>query len=273
MAPPNLQTRRTGSAGLCFGAHNFFGSIGIVFLFRTIGLTYRQAFGLHHELAIRCKVSPSMKSEFLGVASRATRQDKIFFLNPPRNRAMKVKLLLLTAALSCAFSSASFAMTKVEYTTQKDTITGAYKVSRDKCNSLKANAKDICISEANGLEKIAKAELEASYEPSDRHNEKVAMAKGDAAYDTAKEKCDDSSGNAKTVCRADAKAAHVKANEEARVVRVDGMAGSVQKSMRDSANKDENQANYKAAITRCDGMSGGAKDTCNADAKVKFGIK
>ncbi len=186
---------------------------------------------------------------------------------------MKFKLLLVAAALSCTFSSATFAITKVEYTTQKDTITGDYKASRDKCNSLKANAKDICVSEAKGVEKIAKAELEASYAPTARHTEKVAMAKGDAAYDTAKEKCDDSSGNAKTVCRADAKAAHVKAKEEARVVRVDAMAGSVGKSMRNSANQDENEANYKAAAARCDSMTGATKDACGTDAKAKYGIK
>lgn len=186
---------------------------------------------------------------------------------------MKTKLFILAATLSCAFSSASFAMTKAEFNTQKDTIKGEYKVSRDKCNSLKANAKDICISEAKGVEKIAMAELEASYEPTARHTEKLAMAKGDAAYDTAKEKCDDSSGNAKTVCRADAKAAHVKANEEARVVRVGAMAGSVTKSMRTSATDDENEANYKAANARCGGMAGAAKDTCTADAKAKYGMK
>lgn len=56
---------------------------------------------------------------------------------------METKLFILAATLSCAFSSASFAMTKAEFNTQKDTVKGGYKVSRDKCNSLKANAKDI----------------------------------------------------------------------------------------------------------------------------------
>jgi hypothetical protein len=186
---------------------------------------------------------------------------------------MKTKLLLLSVALTCAFSNAALAMTQVEYKTQKDKISGDYKVSRDKCDSLKANAKDICVSEAKGAEKIAKAELEEAYGPNARHAEKVAMAKGDAAYYTAKEKCDDSSGNAKTICRKDAKAAHVKAKEEARVVRVDAMAGSVEKSMRNTANKDENDANYKAAAARCDSMTGASKDTCAMDAKTKFGIK
>lgn len=186
---------------------------------------------------------------------------------------MKSKQLLFMAALSAAFAGSAFAMTKVEYNTQKDTITGDYKVSRDKCNSLKANAKDICVAEAKGIEKVAKAELEEKYKPNARHTEKVAMAKGDAAYAIAKEKCDDSSGNAKTVCRADAKAAHVKAVEEARVVRVGAVAGSVNTGMRNMANKDENEANFKAATARCDGLAGAAKDTCTTDAKTKFGMK
>lgn len=186
---------------------------------------------------------------------------------------MKIKLLLLSAALSCTFASTSFAMTKVEHTTQKDAISGDYKVSRDKCNSLKANARDICIAEAKGAEKVAKAELAQQYEPNARHIEKVSMAKGDAAYSIAKEKCDDTSGNAKTVCRADAKAAHVKATDEARVARVDAAAGSVETGVRNMANKDENEANYKAANVRCNAMMGAAKDNCSAEAKTKYGMK
>lgn len=181
--------------------------------------------------------------------------------------------LLLVAAMCCAFSSATLAMTKVEHTTQKDTITGDYKVNRDKCASLKANAKDICVSEAKGVQKVAMAELEAAYEPSARHTEKVAMAKGDATYATAKERCDDSSGNAKNICKKDAKAAHVRATDEARVARVDSAASGAEKGARNMANKDENEANYKAANARCDGLAGAAKDTCSAQAKAKYGMK
>lgn len=99
------------------------------------------------------------------------------------------------------------------------------------------------------------------------------MAKGDAAYNTAKEKCDDSSGNARATCRADAKAVHVKAKDEARVVRVSAETGKVNTGVRNMATKDENEANYKAAATRCDSMMGATKDTCSADAKAKFGMK
>ncbi len=186
---------------------------------------------------------------------------------------MKIKLLVLSAALSCTFANMAFAMTKVEYKTQKDAITAEYKVNSDKCDSFKANAKDICMSEAKGVRKIALAELESAYAPTARNAEKMRLAKGDAAYDTAKEKCDDIAGNAKNICQKDAKAAHVKAVEEARVVRVKADTGQVNKEVRNMATKEENEANYKADAARCDSLAGAAKDTCVGQAKMKFGMK
>ena len=121
---------------------------------------------------------------------------------------MKSKLLLLSFAMTCAFSNAALAMTKDEYKTQKDAISSTDKANRENCKSLKDNAKDICMSEAKGAEKIAKAELEATYKPSARNTEKVSKVKHDAAYDTAKEKCDDSAGDAKSACMKEAKTKH-----------------------------------------------------------------
>jgi hypothetical protein len=189
---------------------------------------------------------------------------------------MKTKLLMLTLAMSCTFAGSAMAMTKVEYKAQKDTISGEYKVAKDKCGSLKANAKDICMSEAKGVEKVAKADLEAQYEPSARHTKKAAMVKADTMYDTAKEKCDDLSGNAKDVCVKDAKVGYTKAKDDAKISKV-SMDTSKTKAdkmadVKKDANSDENKAMYKAAAERCDALAGAPKDTCVSDAKVKFGM-
>ena len=190
---------------------------------------------------------------------------------------MKTKLLMLTIALSYAFAGGAMAMTKVEYKAQKDTISSQYKVAKDKCGSLKANAKDICMSEAKGTEKVAKADLEALYEPSARHTKKAAMVKADTAYDTAKEKCDDLSGNAKDVCVKDAKVIYVKAKDDAKIAKV-AMDTSKTKSdkmadVKKDAASDEKEAMYKAAKERCDILAGVPKDTCVSEAKVKYGMK
>ena len=190
---------------------------------------------------------------------------------------MKTRLALLTIAVSCTFAASAMASTKAEYKAEKTRISADYKVAKEKCAPMKANAKDICMSEAKGMEKVAKAEAEASYEPSAKHTEKVAFAKGDAAYDTAKEKCDDLSGNAKDVCVKDAKAAHVKAKEDAKVAKVATDTSKTKNDKMASAKKDASEdkrdADYKAARERCGALAGAPKDSCQNDAKVKFGVK
>lgn len=190
---------------------------------------------------------------------------------------MKTKLLMLTAVMSCAFAGQAMALTKEEYKAQGDRISADYKAGRDKCATLKANAKDICVAEAKGVEKVAKAELEAQYKPSPRTTEKVALAKGDAAYDVAKEKCDDLKGNDKDVCVKDAKAAHVKAKEDAKVAKTaaDTSKNKTEKvtEAKKDASAEKREADYKAAKERCDALTGAAKDGCQNDAKAKFGMK
>ena len=131
--------------------------------------------------------------------------------------------------------------------------------------------------EAKGKEDIAKAELDAQYKPSAKATHKVADTRADAAYEVAKEKCDDLKGNDKDVCVKDAKAAHVKAKEDAKVAAVQAKpADSVAEKQADvaeakkDANAEKNEANYKAAKERCDALSGDAKSKCVDDMKRMY---
>ena len=126
------------------------------------------------------------------------------------------KHILTLAALACctiagAAGAADAAMSKDAYKAEKDRIEADYKAAKAKCDVLKDNAKDICNAQAKGDEKIAKAKLEAQYKPSPAHQEKVRRVEADAAYDIAKEKCDDQKGNAKDACQKEAKATHTSA--------------------------------------------------------------
>jgi len=187
---------------------------------------------------------------------------------------IKQPLLALCVALTCAWAGQASAMTKEEYKAANDRIGADYKVQKARCDGMKANAKDICISEAKGTEKVAKAELEAQFKPTDKSPSKVMEAKADAAYDTAKEKCDDLAGNQKDVCVKDAKAAHVAALGQAKVQKTSATSGNPAKvaEARKDAAEDRKDANYTAAKERCDAMSGANKDRCIADAKAKFGV-
>jgi hypothetical protein len=121
---------------------------------------------------------------------------------------MKTKLTAVIALCAATFLCSAQAMTKDEYKAGKDKISADYKVDKKACDGMKDNAKDVCVKEAKGKEKVAKAELEQGYKPSDKHMMKAAEAKADSAYDIAKEKCEDQKGAAESACKKDAKAAH-----------------------------------------------------------------
>ncbi len=96
----------------------------------------------------------------------------------------------------------------------KEKIEADYKAAKAKCDGMQGNQKDVCMKEAKGQEKLAKAELAAKSNPSARNERKVAEAKADAEYDVAKEKCDDMKGNEKNACQKDAKAKHDQAKAD-----------------------------------------------------------
>lgn len=150
-----------------------------------------------------------------------------------------------------------------------------YKSDKDACKALSGNANDICMAEAKGKEKVAKAEADAAYESTPKARESARKAKADADYDVAKEKCDDMSGNAKDVCVKEAKAAHVKSLADAKVDRVasDTRNESLQKTAaaKQDAAQDKRDADYKVAIEKCDALAGPTKDACVHDAKMRFG--
>ena len=180
----------------------------------------------------------------------------------------------LTAVFAVACMSSVFAATPAEHKAAKDQISADYKAAKAQCNTLMGNAKDVCEKEAKGREKVAEAELAYRGDASERHRHNLAKAKADAEYDVAKEKCDDLKGNPKDVCVKDAKAAHVKALEAAKVsearnesnVTGTKRAADVSEARKD-ASENVREAEYKAARERCDALSGDVKDKCVADAE------
>jgi hypothetical protein len=192
-------------------------------------------------------------------------------------------LLALIAAAGLAFAGAGQAATSAQPATMsKDSHDAAYKnaaaqykTDKEACNSMTGNAKDVCMEQAKGKEKIAKAEADAAYKNTPKARESARIAKADADYNVAKEKCDDLSGNQKDVCVKEAKAAHAKAKADAKVDRVaaDTRNASAEKTAeaRKDATEDKRDADYKVAIEKCDSLTGAAKDTCVKNAKMRYG--
>lgn len=169
----------------------------------------------------------------------------------------------IIVSLFAASTMSAFAMTKAEYSSAKTQISADYKSANSACGSMSGNAKDICKAEAKGAEKVAKADLEARYTGKEKDQNDLRIAKAEAAYAVAKEKCDDKAGNDKDVCVKEAKAAQVKAKADAK------MTKTVKNATTDSMDE-RMTADYKVAVEKCDALTGDAKTTCVTSAKAKF---
>lgn len=166
-------------------------------------------------------------------------------------------------------------MTKAEFNASKTQIQTEYKANAESCASKSGNANDICMAEVKGKKAIALAELDHEHKPSIKHQYKVSMAKGEAAYDFAIQKCDDLSGNPKDVCVKEAKSAWVTAKSEAKVQiktsATNADARSDNKEVREDAAADKRAAALKVAEEKCEALANTAKETCLTAAQAKFG--
>jgi hypothetical protein len=166
-------------------------------------------------------------------------------------------------------------ISKDAYDTAVKNAETRYRADKDACASRSGNAKDLCLAEASGREKVAKADAEAAYKNTPKAREDARDARADTAYRVAKERCDELSGNAKDVCvkEADAKRVRAKADAKADMVAADTQEDSTAKQAeaRRKAEQDKRDADYKVAIEKCDALSGAAKSTCVEDAKLRFG--
>ena len=173
------------------------------------------------------------------------------------------KTALAIAALLTASGAFSATMNKADYTAAKDRIEADYKSDRSACDKFSGNAKDICKEQAEGKQKVARAELEYNDSGKPADATKLAIAKADASYAVAKEMCDDKSGNPKDVCVCEAMAAHTMALTDARLSEKVGEA-------RKDAAQDKNDADYKVASEKCESLAGDAKAACVSAAKARF---
>jgi len=161
-------------------------------------------------------------------------------------------------------SAHAASITKVEYEAGKTRISADYKSDKAACSAQAGNAKDICIEESKAKEKIAFAELEYAYTGKAKDASKASVAKVEAAYAVAKEKCEDKSGNVKDVCVKEAKAVQAKALADIKM-------GKEIVEAKKEASHDKVEADYKVALEKCDALAGDAKAACVTAAKTKFG--
>jgi len=184
-----------------------------------------------------------------------------------------VRHLMLLAAVSL-MATGALAMDRAEYHAAKQRIGADAKVRLEKCRPLSGNARDVCTKEARGGAIIARADLDALYQPSDQAVYKARVARADVAHAVAREKCDDYAGHAKVVCRKDAKGVHVRAVEDAKVALVEVRPGdtlvaknvAVAQARKDAA-IERRKVDFDAAKARCDALAQDLQAKCVDDAR------
>ncbi|WP_231949378.1 hypothetical protein [Herminiimonas arsenitoxidans] len=120
-----------------------------------------------------------------------------------------ISMIVMTTA-SFGFIAAAHAASseaKASYDATKTSAEADYKAARAACDSMKGNAKDVCLEEAKATQVKTTAEAEATYKGTPQAHQQARIDIADANYKVAKEKCDDLAGNKKDVCVKEAKAA------------------------------------------------------------------
>ena len=188
-----------------------------------------------------------------------------------------IAITTIAAAVSLAFCAAAGAeiMSKPQYHESKKAIEAEYKGAKAACKKFTENAKDICLVDAKGHERVALAELEAAYAPSHKTQHDVRIAKANADFAVAKEKCDDKAGNSKDVCRKEAQSARIAARADADTsLKTTDARDKAEKKVavaRKDAVEDKLDAEYAVAKEKCDALAGNPKDQCVSSAKARFG--
>ena len=185
----------------------------------------------------------------------------------------QIRTNALAVAIALAFSTGAMAekMSKDQYQSGKESIAAEYKSARAACEPVAGNAGDICRAKAGGKRKVERAELEVKYRPSTDSRYKLRVARADADYAVAREKCDERAGNGRDVCVKQAKAAAVSAKADAQVkVTTSNAKGEVAGARKDAAAQKRDAA-YAVAKEKCDAFAGDTKIKCVDDAKARFG--
>ena len=186
---------------------------------------------------------------------------------------MDYRIALLAAALVGTAAHAA-PMSKEAFKAQELRIEAEYDAAQARCKPLKGNARDVCKERVRGARDIAQAELALEFKPTIENDEKVRMAKAEAVYAVSLQQCKPLEGNAREVCRKDAKAVMAGAKAEAKLQK-DVVAQQMKSEgvVRDRTEREEKvaEAQFNAARERCEMLPAEGRDVCLQDVRRRFG--
>lgn len=190
--------------------------------------------------------------------------------------AMTRFAVLAFAAAAAAAQAAPLidkALTTEEVKAHKVRIEEQYDQAQSRCRRVQGHARELCNEQARGERDVQQAELQLQAKPSAENDEKLRVAKAEAAYSLALVKCKSMDGQARSVCRKDAKMVFNEAREEAKLQKeVSGQQLRAALTVRERSDQQERvaQAQFNAARERCEMLPGEGRSNCLADLKRRF---
>ena len=130
-------------------------------------------------------------------------------------RALIMAILPVAATVSAA---------EPTYVAELDRIEADFRVARERCDDVRGHLGNVCVAEARAVRRIAKAELEARGKGTPKSWYDARIARAEAEFEVAKERCGERAGHAREQCIAEARAAEARAKANARQARSEAEA-------------------------------------------------
>jgi hypothetical protein len=181
--------------------------------------------------------------------------------------------LLAGAGVVHALPFVDQALTSDDVKAQKVRIEEQYDQAQSRCRRVQGHAREMCNERARGERDVAQAELQLQAEPTGANDQKLRVARAEAAYALSLVRCKDLEGQARGVCRQDAKSVFNEAKAEARLQReVSDQELRSAVTVRDRTAQQEKvaDAEFNAARERCEILPGEGRANCLLDAKKRF---
>ena len=160
-------------------------------------------------------------------------------------------------------------MPEVEYEAARKAIDSKLKTARAACKPQKGQRAQVCLLQAKGEARVARARLEAEREPTPDREQEVKEAQAEVDYAVARAACRQGTDKARKACVAQAQSRRDFAVRQAKVEKVQAVRAQQREGKVARAELTEKEK-FAAAKARCD-LSGPERDRCLVEAKRRFG--
>lgn len=186
---------------------------------------------------------------------------------------MKLHATLFAFALAVPALHAAPVMTQDDVKANLVRIEEQYDTAQARCKRVQGHARELCNEQARGERDVEVAQLQFRADPTADNDQKVRLAKADAAYSKSLIECKEMDGRSRAICRKDAKMVYEEAKTDAKLQRqvMEPVLRSEAVVRERTAEADRiAQAQYTAARQRCEALPPEGRINCFDDVKKRF---